>query len=440
MDNPKVKLLIFGVGGTFLLFLILALLGVIPVTKKQPKNISPVGGQNVPKTPLTLWLFDEEEKNLRPFIDKFNALNNAEVKVRSFAGVNYNSYLNALLQALAEGKGPDVFTIPSSEIPVFIGKTIPLPLNAIPKTKLNDSFPEIVLKDVILENGIYGFPISIDTLALIYNKDIFAKFGIVFPPQNWDEFAQLLKKITIKDENGNIVQAGTALGGTNVEYAQDIIYAILLQLGRKVTSEGKGTLTNNESLLAFKFFRQFAQPKSEYFTWDLNIPNSIDAFAKNKVAMIFGYHSTISTLKEKNSFLNFGIAPFPQLATTSFYADTARYNIFVVSKQTKNPALSWNFITSLTMDPGNAEEYVKISGKPPALLPLIEKFKDDPLLSPFVRQALYAKSWYGPKREAIDEVILQTINESLQATKDDDLRRILSKAEAKITTIINSIY
>lgn len=439
MNLSKTQLIIFGVVGVIILFVLFGFLGVIPgIKKEKSKSFSSPLGESNKETELTVWLFGEEEKNFSNFISNFQSGHNTKVFLRTFG--DYNSYFNSLLQAMAEGKGPDIFNLPSTEIPVFLNKIYPLPLANLPLVKLNSNFPQVVVKDVVFKNSIYGLPLSLDTLVLIYNRDIFSKAGIVFPPADWKSFTTILGKLTIKDEKGDIVQAGAALGSPNVDESADILYSIILQLGGKIVEEGKVNLTNKESQIAFKFFRQFADPNKEYFTWNKNMPRSFDAFADNKVAMIFGYNSSLKLLKAKNSFLNMEIAPFPQLSTSTAFVVHPRYTVFTVSKQTKNPFLAWEFITSLTLNSTNADAYVKSSGNPPALLELVNKYLNDPYLSVFSKQALYAKSWYGPNRNALDEVIRQTIGSFLDMQDENNLENLLTQAQNKMTTIISNLY
>jgi multiple sugar transport system substrate-binding protein len=448
MNASKKQLIIFGVFAAIVLILLLIVLGIIPLGGKKGNPNSkkssslPFEQQSVPRQKLTVWVYEEKENDLENFISKFNNANNADVSLRSFNGVDYNTYLTSLLQAMAEGRGPDVFVIPSTEIPLFLNKITPLPLNVLPLIKLKNSFPQVVVNDVVFKDGIYGLPLSLDTLALIYNQDLFAKAGVVFPPQDWHTFVDILKKVTIKNEEGKIIQGGAALGATNVKNAPDILYSILLQLGSTITKGGRGDIKNEKGIAAFKFFMQFSDKNSEYFTWDKTMPDSREAFAQNKVAMIFDYQSALQELKQKNSYLNLEIAPFPQLvtSTSAYYAVSARYFVFSVSKQTKNPSLAWNFVTSLTLDQSNAEDYVKNSKKPPALLTLIDKYKDDPKLSVFAKQSLYAKSWYGPNRELINKNFVQTIDLLYNVSQEKEKGEIISQLENKITTIINNIY
>ena len=63
--------------------------------------------------------------------------------------------------------------------------------------QVRDLFVDVVSKDVILEdNKIYGLPLSVDTLAMFYNKDLLNNAGISEAPKYWNrEFLQTVKKI-----------------------------------------------------------------------------------------------------------------------------------------------------------------------------------------------------------------------------------------------------
>jgi ABC-type glycerol-3-phosphate transport system substrate-binding protein len=78
--------------------------------------------------------------------------------------------------------------------------------------ELKDNYPDVVANDVILDDGkIYGLPLSIDTLVLFYNKDLFNNAGISQAPKYWNaEFFQDVKKLTKQDAKKGIIQIGRA--------------------------------------------------------------------------------------------------------------------------------------------------------------------------------------------------------------------------------------
>ena len=66
---------------------------------------------------------------------------------------------------------------------------------------------------MILDGQIYGLPLSLDTMAIYYNKDLLDRSSVPEPPKTWEEFAVAVKKITKYDKQTNkITQSGAALG------------------------------------------------------------------------------------------------------------------------------------------------------------------------------------------------------------------------------------
>jgi len=438
MNLSKNQLIVFSAVALIILIFVLIFLGVLPGLKKKNNSSSALSFQQNPAVKLSFWTYNEDPKNF-DFLIKYFRSKSVEIVIKNFD--DYESYSSAILQAMAIGQAPDIFMIPSTEVAVFANKINPLSTSQLPLITLQNIFPQVVIKDMVVKDSIYGLPLSIDTLALIYNRDLFNKAGIITPPEDWGTFTSLVKKLTKIDESKNIVQAGTALGvGSNINNAADILYTIILQTGGSITKNGQASLTDEVSQIAFQFYTQFAKTTSTYYSWNSNLPYSLDAFAQNKVAMIFDFQKSISEITTKNNFINYGIAPFPQISTSSpIWIVSPKYSVFTVSRQSKNYTTAWNVIYTLTTNQNQADQYIALTGKPPALLSLIQKYSNDPTLSVFAKQALYAKSWYGPNRSMIDRIIVEALN-SLSNSDILTFREILDQAQNKITAIINNIY
>ncbi len=433
MSLTKTQLIIFG--GAILVILIFGLIfaGILPGSKNTTTNPASVQGT------LTAWLYGDDLSYYTSIVAAYNAtFPNVKINLRQFT--DYNAYTNALLEAMAAGQSPDIFMIPSTELPNYLNKIIPLSPTQFSLLNLQQDFPQVVSQDFVSGSSVYGLPLSIDTLALFYNKDLFAKAGIVYPPSTWQGFDAMIPKLTEISSTGTITQAAAAVGTSdaNIDNATGILSLLMLQNGTQITDKTKNAATFDSSsgLAAVSFYTQFSNPGSAYYTWNYNMSDSIDAFAENKVAMIFDYESAENNLKAKNSFLNYGIAPVPQPASSTIFVSSPQYLGFTVSKQSRVAGLAWNFVQFMTTNPGAADLYVKASGNPPALLSLINNYLNDPNLSVFAKQALYARSWYGPERSSINPVFSQMIDSLV--TGQGNSYSALKQAQDQITGIMNS--
>ncbi|NIK67285.1 extracellular solute-binding protein [Paenibacillus sp. BK720] len=112
-------------------------------------------------------------------------------------------------QLIASGDTPDLLAVPKDEIK---SNVIRLGL----QTDLNDlvrkykvdlgRFDPVLLKSIqdLSGNGeLYGLPEKKTLYGLVYNKDIFDKFGVPYPTDGmtWDQVIELAKKVT-REDNG----------------------------------------------------------------------------------------------------------------------------------------------------------------------------------------------------------------------------------------------
>jgi ABC-type sugar transport system, periplasmic component len=287
----KSRLIIIGAVLFIGVILLLLFTGIIPGLRANAP----------PPATLTVWgVFDTEES--------FSALSSAvgpqySVTYRSF---DISSYETELINALAAGKGPDIFMIHSSWLPKHFNKLVPLSDAQLPFATFQKSFPTVVRQDFAPDGTIYALPLYLDTLALFYNRDHFDSANIAFPPATWTEFQELIPRLRHLDSSGKIVRAAAAIGGSNrnVNRATDILSAIMLQAGvPMITSNFSQALFANQGKDALAFYTKFGNPANSYYTWSDSFKNSLDGFADGSVSMMLGYSYQIPQIKEKNPFL-----------------------------------------------------------------------------------------------------------------------------------------
>lgn len=430
MPFSRNQKIILGAAAAIILLFTLIFLGVIPGWKRKAALVV--------ESKLEFWGVSDENAVYQPIIDKFAALNpGVKINYRKFAE---NSYEKELINALAAERGPDIFMMHHAWLPKHYDKIFPLPAE-----KLNfdiyrqQLFPQVAEQDFTSQKTIYAFPLSIDTLAMLYNRDLLDRAGAALIPATWSELQNIIPQLRLLDAEGRIVRAGAAIGGSNktIDKATDIFNLLMLQIESIVKREsaeifGANADSHKTAFQALNFYTGFANPLNFYYTWNEAMPYSIKSFAEKSTAIIFAYNSQIAAIKKQNPSLDVALAPMLQFnaATPVNYAD---YWGYTVSKKTpfKNPA--WNFILFLTANQENVKSYLHATKKPPALRFLIQEKINDPEMGIFCRQALTARSWAQPDNTTINEIFSDMIKATISG--EQTAENALRQAEERIRAI-----
>lgn len=423
---------------------------------------------------LEVWgVFDDSDAYTELFAE-YQRLN-PHIGTIEYRKLPIETYKQDLLNALAAGKGPDVFMVRNVWTTSFADKVAPAPENFTEKG-FRDAFVDVAAEDFIVDGKIYGAPLSVDSLALYYNKDLFNAAGIPTPPTTWEELAEDARRISRLDATGDFAVAGAALGtAQNINRSTDIVSALISQYGADLNETAKNRLafSGSDVKQAVAFYTSFSDIQSPNYTWNPREYYSLDAFSDGSLGMMLNYSWHYATLKQKNAKLNVGVAPLPQIpgGTNANFANYWGYAVsknktqpeaLPGSKQTLDPntynALrtheAWQLLRYLTyphpqntltlanglsqttadfalaFDP--AEEYLKKTAKPAARRDLIEKQKNDPVLAPFGTGNLIAKTWRQADPEANETVLADMIESIVTGVRSVD--EALETAAARLNT------
>lgn len=437
MKKLDLRLVIFGSIGIFVIFIGLVIAGAVPGLKKSNQN-------PVIKGYITLWTVGEEPREREVAWKNLLGMVNVQYPGINIERKNFRTlseYESALQNSFGSGETPDVFMIENTTLPRYANKIVPAPSSVLSLETVRNTFPKIVEQDFAPQGKIYGLPISIDTLALIYNRSLIDQ-AAVSVPKTWEDFQSVVPLLTKTDTQG-IQTAGAAFGTsqTNIENAPDILGLLMLQTGVKMTDAkfGRATFANEEGESALRFYTQFADRTSASYTWNETMPNADDFFAQEKVAMLLGYRHDIQTLTLKNSFLDIGVSEIPApiaQVTANRRASFARYFGFVISRETKSPDIAWIFVKALTTNEAGVGAFLSVTKEPPALRSLALLSKDDPTLGVFSRQALTATSWPQIDNRLIERTfsdVIRAINENRKGITQalDEAQDTISQAMQK---------
>lgn len=396
---------------------------------------------------LTWWKPFADIREIQPLIEQFQ-------KAYPYVTINYvqkdiETYEDQLVNALAGGEGPDIFSIHNDWLPKHQTKIAPAPDKIFPLRDYRDSFVQVAEQDFVSENKIYGIPLAMDVLALYYNKDILASAGIARPPATWEELVNLVPKITLQDSLGNFQRSAIALGtADNVNRAPDIFELLMLQNNTPLYSADNKTATFDQSLRdkdnklyspgarALEFYTQFATPAKTTYTWNSQSNNSIEAFSSGRVAMILSYAYLRQTLAEKAPFLNYGVASVPQIDSgAGTRINFANYWGESVAKQSPNQEVAWQFLKFIS-GKDILEKSYEVSLQPSSRIDILDTQLQNSDIGVFAENALSAQSVYKPNSDSVENILVQAINDVI--LRNIKPQEAISAATQKVNLLLRN--
>lgn len=145
------------------------------------------------------------------------ATQNPQHNVKAIYAGNYEQTTTKALAAANAGQSPQVAVLLSIDLFTLIEEEVVVAISDIANTPEDqewiDGFYDGFMKDAEFEGKTYAIPFQRSTPVYYYNKDAFRAAGLdpEAPPTSWVEMIEMGKKLTIKDDNGNVTQWGTRI-------------------------------------------------------------------------------------------------------------------------------------------------------------------------------------------------------------------------------------
>lgn len=172
-----------------------------------------------------------------------------------FTVVDWGSYWTIMDAGVSGGEMPDVFWMHSNSSEKYMSSGVLMNLNDYIAGENGvdmSNYLEGVTSLYTQDGNHYALPKDHDTIAVVYNKAIFDKYGVDYPTSDWtwEEYAAIA---------GEISEKGAADGvyGTycNTGSVQDFWYNVVYSFGGYVISDDKKSsgFDNPNSIKAMKF-------------------------------------------------------------------------------------------------------------------------------------------------------------------------------------------
>jgi multiple sugar transport system substrate-binding protein len=254
---------------------------------------------------------------------------------------------------LTTGTVPDVILTNFDSVRVLVDLQIAMDLTGLikeNKVDLNKFSPEAIEAMKLYGDGqaILALPYFLNLNALLYNKDIFDKFGVPYPKDGltWKQVTDLAKSVT------RLVDGVQYTG-----FHPSRPYTISSQLGAEFidSKATKSTVTTDAWKQVFDVMKGIYSiegnlPKDTSLLWD-----SYKAFlADQKLAMgvIFwnGFVSRMDELQKKNAGFNWDMATPPVFDSAPKLAPYLDQFVWSVSAKSKHKDVAFDVINYLTSE------------------------------------------------------------------------------------------
>ncbi|MDP2788917.1 MAG: ABC transporter substrate-binding protein [bacterium] len=420
---------------TLIIFIVAAVFGVLVFSGAIPLGNKGASGAS---GTVTLW-GTVRESAIAAALDEFN-LANSDFAVK-YVEKSPNTFNQDLLEALASGQGPDMFFLSDDLVFGYKNKIIPIPYSNFSVASYKKTF--VGAGDVFLTSkGILAVPIAIDPLMMYYNRGILEAKGVIYPPEYWDQFEDLVPTLTEKDDNQRILKSAVALGQfSNIAHAKDIITTLFMQIGNPIVMAEDGAFVsalgaNNgkySSSSVLEFYTSFANPLKSVYSWNRSFSNSSSAFSSNDLVFYFGYASEFLPLVAKNPNQNFFVSPMPQVRGETFKLTSARVTGIAVSSSTKNLNTAF-YVANLMANGDFAAKFASALGVAPVRKDLLAKPPADTYSPTFYASSIYARSWLDPSPKDTDDIFRSLVEKvSSNALSPDEA---IKDADSKLWLLL----
>ncbi len=318
-------------------------------------------GYTVSELKVNIW--DNNQKaGLQQIADEWTAESGVKVSIEV---VDWDNYWTLLEAGASGGQMPDVFWMHSNTAQMYMENDLLLNLDSYIEADdtidLSKYYEGVVKLYNRADNGSqYALPKDHDTIALLYNKALFDKYGVEYPNDDWtwEDLRDAAAKIT---EAGKADQVyGFAMNTSN---NQDGWYNIVYDYGAQIiTDDHKGTtIGSDEGKAAMEMLRQILEVSAPQAT--VAETGTENLFKSGKTAMISQGSWMINSFYTAENAADYAWAMLP-------YADTngngacdkgERYSAYnglgwAAAANTKDPKAAYDLISYFCSEKAQKEQ------------------------------------------------------------------------------------
>jgi multiple sugar transport system substrate-binding protein len=199
----------------------------------------------------------------------------------------------------------------------------------------------------LAKGGMYGLPVSVDSVNLLYNKGIFDRFGVPYPSDKltWEDMYELTKKVAR-------VQDGVHYMGVGMSPAH---VTIADQLGPVFIDPVK-----EQSMFSSDKFKRMFQTLTQFYSIAGNQVDStnwsysaqLEKFKKQQIAMLLSVSATgTRIIKDVDPSLEWDVAPYPHYKEAMNVGPQLNPGYFLIPVTSKHKDMAFQVTAYVTSEP-----------------------------------------------------------------------------------------
>ncbi len=239
----------------------------------------------------------------------------------------------------------------------------------IPKTDFNEES----IRELTVDDKLYGLPMNLDIWGLYVNMDILRAAGIEEAPSTWDE----VKAAAVASMEVDGVKVG--LNMKMAPYLFNSFYAA--NNGKPLSDDGLTVNLDDKALQVLEYFKELID--AGVYTTKYTAENGSDGFLSGEEAMCFWPTSMLRSYKTYGDQIDFTFMPIPQgRADNAKAGGTQTSWSLVIPAASKHTQVAQEFLAFALHDDENSLKWCDIVGGFSALKAVQndEKFANDKYL------------------------------------------------------------
>ncbi|GIW69289.1 MAG: sugar ABC transporter substrate-binding protein [Patescibacteria group bacterium] len=389
---------------------------------------------------LNVWGLWENPEVMQQIVAKYKETHpNVNINYDDRSVLGASQYKETLLGRIGQPEVADIVLVHNSWVQDIKGSLAPAPSKIMSEQQYAEKYYPIAKDSAVFDGNVYAVPMYHDGIVLVYNKKHFEEEGQQSPPTSWEEFRRLAFNLTKRDEKGEIIRAGAAMGtANNIDFFSDILGTFFAQAKVNVPQDLDGKPARD----ALAFYVLFSKSDKG---WDNTFPEASAAFAQERVSMIFIPSWNLLDILRERPNLQIGVAPVPQ-AKLDNPVSWASFWMYAVPAVSPNKEAAWEFINYLAQEDTqralfDAAARQRVYGAPFSLVSLKDQVASGPYgnyLKPLLDSAAFAQSSRFAARAGNDlyvAALKEAVNSVLNSREDITVASEAALKKAKATIV-----